>query len=123
VNTTFETMDETLKDLASIGLPIHVTELDMNASMRGQRNTNADITGAADRTGGGMVSEADRRQSEAYANLFRALIKHADSVEMVTFWGVNDAVSWLGRARPLLFDAEDNPKPAFDAVMKVPTEE
>jgi endo-1,4-beta-xylanase len=122
VSTTFETMDQTFADLASIGLPVHITELDMNASMRGQRNTNADITGAAARTEGGIVSEADRRQSEAYANLFRALLKHKDSIEVVTFWGANDAVSWLGRARPLLFDGENNPKPAFDAVMKVAIE-
>jgi len=71
---------------------------------------------------GDLVSDADKRQAEAYANLFRALIKHKDSVEMVTFWGANDAVSWLGRARPLLFDGEDKPKYAFQAVIKVATE-
>ena len=70
-----------------------------------------------------MVSEADRVQSEAYANLFRAILKHKDSIKVVTFWGVNDAVSWLGRARPLLFDGDDQPKPAFDAVMRVATGE
>jgi len=122
VSTTFETMDQTLADLASIGLPIHLTELDMNTSMRGQGNTNANIEGAAERAGGDLVSDADKRQAEAYANLFRALIKHKDSVEMVTFWGANDAVSWLGRARPLLFDGEDKPKYAFQAVIKVATE-
>jgi endo-1,4-beta-xylanase len=119
VNTSFAAMDQTLTDLESIGLPIHITELDMNAARGGQRGTNANIEGAASRTEGGMVSEADQRQSKAYADLFRALIKHKDSVEVVTFWGANDAVSWLGRARPLLFDGEDNPKPAFDAVMRV----
>ncbi len=122
VSTTFAAMDATLADLASIGLPVHITELDMNASMRGQRNTNADIAGSAARTEGGVVSEVDRRQSEAYANLFRALMKHKDSVKMVTFWGANDAVSWLARGRPLLFDGNDQPKPAFDAVMRVATE-
>ena len=122
-NTTFEQMDATLTDLESIGLPIHVTELDMNVAQGGQRGTNANIEGAASRTEGGLISEADRRQSEAYANLFKALIKHKDSVDLVTFWGVNDAVSWLGRANPLLFDGEDNPKPAFDAVMRVATGE
>ena len=122
VNTTFQTMDQTLTDLESIGLPIHITELDMNAARGGQRGTNANIEGAAARTEGGLISEADRRQSEAYANLFRALLKHKDSVALVTFWGANDAVSWLGRANPLLFDGEDNPKPAFDAVMNVAIE-
>ena len=123
VNTSFQVMDQTLTDLASIGLPIHITELDMNAARGGQRGTNANIEGAASRTEGGMVSEADQRQADAYANLFRALIKHKDSVDLVVFWGVNDAVSWLGRANPLLFDGEDNPKPAFDAVMNVAIEE
>ena len=121
-NTTFAQMDQTLTDLESIGLPIYITELDMNAARGGQRNTNANIEGAAGRTEGGLISDADRRQSEAYANLFRALIKHKDSVELVVFWGVNDAVSWLARSNPLLFDGDDNPKPAFDAVMNVAIE-
>jgi GH35 family endo-1,4-beta-xylanase len=39
---------------------------------------------------------------------------------MVTFWGINDDVSWLGAAKPLLFDADDQPKqPAFDTVIKL----
>jgi endo-1,4-beta-xylanase len=121
-NTSFEQMDQALTDLESIGLPIHITELDMNVAQGGQRGTSANIEGAAARTEGGLISEADKRQSEAYANLFRALIKHKDSVDLVVFWGVNDAVSWLSRANPLLFDGEDNPKPAFDAVMNVAIE-
>jgi endo-1,4-beta-xylanase len=44
-------------------------------------------------------------------------MKHKDAIKVVTFWGVNDAVSWLGRAKPLLFDGEDNPKAAFKAVL------
>ena len=123
VSMTFETMDQTLTDLETIGLPIHITELDMNSSMGGQRGTNADIAGAASRTEGGMVSDADRRQSEAYAGLFKALVKHKNSVKVVTFWGANDAVSWLRNGRPLLFDGNDMPKPAFDAVMRVVTGE
>jgi endo-1,4-beta-xylanase len=121
VSTTFETMDQTLTDLETIGLPIHITELDMNAAQGGQRGTSADIAGVAARTEGGIVSEADRRQSEAYTGLFKALVKHKNSVKVVTFWGANDAVTWLRNARPLLFDGEDNPKPAFDAVMSVVT--
>jgi len=123
VSTTFETMDETFKDLASIGLPVHITELDMNVARRGQRNTNADIANSAARTQGGVVDEAEQRQAKAYADLFRAIMKHKDSISMVVFWGVNDAVSWLRRARPLLFDGDNQPKPAFDAVIRVATGE
>ena len=118
-STTFETMDETFADLATIGLPIHITELDVNASRGGQRNTDANIEGAAERTQGGMVREADQRLADTYEALFRAVLKHKEHVKMVTFWGVNDDVSWLGASKPLLFDAQDQPKPAFDAVISV----
>lgn len=37
---------------------------------------------------------------------------------MVTLWGVNDAVSWRAAGKPLLFDGDNQPKPAFDAVIK-----
>ncbi len=122
LSTTYETMDETLTDLASLGLPVHITELDVNVAERGQRNTSADIEGAAQRTGGGIADDADARQAQVYADLFRAILKHKDSVELVTFWGVNDGVSWLRRGRPLLFDAQNNPKPSFDAVIGVAAE-
>jgi hypothetical protein len=49
---------------------------------------------------------------------FRAFVKHDKSVKVVTFWGVNDAVSWRAQGRPLLFDGNDQPKPAFDAVIR-----
>ena len=123
VSTTFDTIDKELTDLETLGLPIHITELDVNGARRGQRNTSGDVANSAARTEGGMVSEADRKQADAYAGLFRAIMKHKNSVKVVTFWGVNDGVSWLRRGSPLLFDADDQPKPAFDAVMRVATGE
>ena len=123
VSTSFETMDETLADLASIGLPVHITELDVNAAVRGQRNTRGDVATSTQRTEGGVVSEADQRQARAYEDLFRAIMKHKNSIEIVTFWGANDAVSWLGRGRPLLFDGNNQPKPAFGEVINVGTDE
>jgi endo-1,4-beta-xylanase len=38
-------------------------------------------------------------------------------VEVVTFWGPNDANSWRATGKPLLFDVNARPKPAFDAVI------
>ena len=71
----------------------------------------------ASATQGGLVENASQRQAGAYAGIFRAFLKHRDSVKMVTFWGVNDAVSWRARAEPLLFDGNNQPKAAFDAVV------
>jgi len=114
---SFEQEDEALTELETLGLPIHITELDVNSSQGGQRDTGADIANNAATTQGGLVEDANRRLAEAYAGLFRAFVKHDKLVKIVTFWGVNDAVSWRANGRPLLFDGNDLPKPAFDAVI------
>ncbi len=112
-------MDQSLAEMKALGLPIHVTELDVNSAAAGQRGTGADIGSNAGTTQGGLVADADTRLAEAYAGLFRAFVKHKDAIDVVTFWGANDAVSWRAQGRPLLFDGSNNPKPAFDGVMKV----
>jgi len=117
---TFEQEDQMLTDLDQLGLPIHITELDVNNSQGGQRNTGADVANISTMTGGGLASNSDQRLADEYSALFRAFLKHK-SVKVVTFWGVNDSVSWLRPATPLLFDGNDQPKPAFDAVMDVAT--
>ncbi len=119
VSTTFEAMDQALTEMAALGLPIHITELDVNGAQGGQRGLGADIGANAATTQGGLVEDADRKLAEAYAGIFRAFLKHRDSVKMVTFWGANDGVSWRSAGRPLLFDGENRPKLAFDAVIAV----
>jgi len=117
VSTSFETMDQALAEMKTLGLPIHITELDVNSAASGQRSTSGDVAANASTTQGGLVDDANRRQAEAYAGIFRAFIKHREVVDVVTFWGANDAVSWRAQGRPLLFDRNNQPKPAFDAVI------
>jgi len=117
VSMTFETMDQALTEMATLGLPIHITELDVNSAQGGQRGFGADIASNAATTQGGLVSDADKKLADAYAGIFRAFVKHRDSVKMVTFWGVNDANSWRANGKPLLFDGNSQPKPAFHAVI------
>ena len=117
VSTTFDMMDQSLREIATLGLPIHITELDVNTAQGGQRGTGADIGNNAATTQGGLVSEADKKLADAYAGIFRAFVKYRDSVKVVTFWGVNDAVSWRAQGKPLLFNGDNQPKPAFAAVI------
>jgi endo-1,4-beta-xylanase len=114
---SFEAEDAALTELEQLGLPIHITELDVNSAQGGQRDTGADIANNAATTQGGLVTDANQRLANQYANVFRAFLKHRNSVKVVTLWGVNDGVSWRAAGRPLLFDANDQPKPAFDAVI------
>jgi endo-1,4-beta-xylanase len=118
---TPEQLDQELTDLETLGLPIHITELDVNGSQGGQRGFGADVANNASATQGGLVSNADLRLANQYSNLFKVFMKHHDSVKVVTFWGVNDGVSWRANGHPLLFDKNDQPKPAFEAVIDVAT--
>jgi endo-1,4-beta-xylanase len=123
VSITYETMDTTLSDLASLGLPIHVTELDVNTAAGGQRGFGADIGANTSATEGNQIEEADKRLASSYAAIFKAFKKHKDEIEVITFWGINDAVSWRARGRPLLFDGSNLPKPAFYAVVETKAQE
>ncbi len=114
---SFEAEDQALRELETLGLPIHITELDVNSAQAGQRDTNAEVANNATTTQGGLVDDANRRLANAYAGLFRAFLKHQHSVKVVTFWGANDANSWRANGKPLLFDGNCQPKLAFDAVM------
>ena len=76
------------------------------------------IASRAATTQGGLVSEADKKLADAYAGVFRAFLKHRDKVKIVTFWGVNDAVSWRSGGKPLVFDGNNQPKAALEAVIK-----
>jgi endo-1,4-beta-xylanase len=113
-----ELEEAALTDIAKLGLPIHITELDVNGSSRGQRSQSADVAENAAAGGGGMANSADDKLAQQYANLFTAFVNHRDAVKLVTFWGVTDKDSWRASGKPLLFDGNWQPKPAFDAVLK-----
>gem|GEM_PF-333961 len=55
-------------------------------------------------------------QATAYATLFEIFLKHKDVVTRVTFWGLSDRRSWRAFQSPLLFDPDNNPKPALRAI-------
>ena len=74
-------------------------------------------------------TEMQQRLARRYEELFRIYLKHADSIDRVTFWGVADGMSWLNnfpvRGRtdyPLLFDRSLKPKPCAAAVLRLAEE-
>ena len=58
-----------------------------------------------------------KAQAEAYAKLFAIFIKHKDVVERVTFWGLSDRRTWRFGQHPLIFDAKNQRKPAYGAIV------
>lgn len=99
------------RDAASLGLPIHVSELD--ASLRsGER---VDLRSRAQR-----IEQQTARVGEL-AEAFMALPERQRFAFSV--WGARDTDSWLrqgdrddGQDQPLLFDGAGRPNPAYAAV-------
>lgn len=77
----------------------------------------------------GLPPQMQQRLAERYAELFRLLHRKRDAIARVTLWGVHDGISWKNdypipkrTNYPLLFDRGHRKKPAFDAVLQVPSE-
>lgn len=116
-----ELEDSFLTEVGKLGLPIHITELDVNAAQGGQRSQSADITQNAQANSGltGPDTSAQQQLTKQYSNLFTQFLKHRDAIKLVTLWGLTDADSWRKNGKPLLFDGNWQPKPAFDAVVRL----
>ncbi len=128
---TAQQHDETLKAFKELGVKVVVTELDIDVLPAVTRQPTADVSARAQATAesnpykAGLPDEMQQALAKRYAELFAVFLKHKDVITRVTFWGVTDRDTWLhnfpapGRTNhPLLFDRENKPKPAFDAVMR-----
>ena len=107
---------------ASNGKPLLqvITELDISTSAE---NFGADVSGPntpQHRPGMADQEEAETENGYYYRDLFDMLRTHSDSIESVTFWGINNSRSWLRTwpaARPweapLPFDDDLQVLPAY----------
>jgi endo-1,4-beta-xylanase len=123
-------IDSAIVDLAATGLQLMVTELDVDVlpSNRGQRTEAIEQqlmrSGAPDPYRAGLPDSVQLALARRYGEIVRVYLAHRDVITRVTFWGVDDAGSWLnnfpvrGRVNyPLLFDRRGMPKAAFDTVI------
>lgn len=133
---TAEQEDTTIEAFAKLGLKVKISELDIDVLPSASQNRGADVSqnyqlqAQLNPYSKGLPDSVQQDLAKRYADLFRVFLKHKDVVTRVTFWGVNDGDSWLnnwpvrGRTSyPLLFDRNNQPKPAFDAVIKVAEEQ
>ncbi|HEX5242148.1 MAG TPA: endo-1,4-beta-xylanase, partial [Tepidisphaeraceae bacterium] len=56
-------------------------------------------------------------QADDYAKLFSIFVKHKDSIDRVTFWGLNDRRTWRAGQNPLIFDSNNLRKPAYVSIV------
>jgi endo-1,4-beta-xylanase len=109
-SSTFNGFNKFLKEVEKLNLQVFVTELDVDDSL-----LLADIP------------ERDRLVAEFYKSFLDNILRHS-SVKAVLTWGLSDRDSWLQNfrprkdglpQRPLPFDAQLSPKPAFFALRDV----
>jgi endo-1,4-beta-xylanase len=104
-------IEETIVRIAELGLPQHITELDVSIY--------TDATDAYKI----VPEEILVKQGYRYKEIFEIFRRQAAYIDSVTFWGLADDHSWLryhpiSRADlPLLFDERLQPKPAYWGVV------
>jgi endo-1,4-beta-xylanase len=76
----------------------------------------------------GLPTDVQNLLTARYKELFDIFYEKRDKIDRVTLWGIHDTMSWKNgypiprrTNYPLLWDRNRKPKPAFDAVLKVPT--
>ena len=121
-------IEESILEYSALGLKVMFTELDIEVLERNfqgadvsQRMANSPEINPYTN---GLPENVQKQLADDYEALFKLFLKHKDKVTRVTFWGVNDGVSWLnnwpvrGRTSyPLLFDRNNQPKPAYFKVV------
>ena len=127
---TIAQIDSTIRAFAELG-DVMITELEIDV-LPSRGSMSADVgrreEGGAglDPYTGGLPDDVQQALADRYAEIFEVFLDHEDVISRVTFWGVTDGDSWKngfpipGRTNhPLLFDRAGDPKPAFDAVVRV----
>ena len=124
----FKDIEESILQYAALGLKVMFTELDIEVLPRNFQGADVNQRMGSDPSlnpyTAGLPDDVQKQLAADYEALFKLFLKHKDKVTRVTFWGVNDGNSWLngwpvrGRTNyPLLFDRNNQPKPAFYSVI------
>ena len=95
---SIDQMVEVMRDWETLGLDVAITELDIPVRQPGK----------------------EEAQATSYGNVVAACLS-VETCREITFWGFTDKYSWLNsflgpESRPLLFDENYKPKPAYFAV-------
>jgi len=108
-----EQIEQAIENYKALRLKVAITELDLTMTGAG----GGQLGQGGQRGAVPVTPEALAAQADAYAKLFALFAKHRDAINRVTFWGLNDRRSWRRGQNPLVFDGENQPKPALQAIV------
>lgn len=115
-----------IKAFSDAGLKVMITELDVDILPRTTSGANLQSVEVGENPyPNGLPDEMQQKLAGRYQEIFQTLCKFP-AITSVSFWGVADGRSWLNgfpvknrTNYPLLFDRQYQPKPAFEAVLRV----
>lgn len=136
-----EYIEAAIDSFSTLGVKVMVTELDIDVlplTREGQIIGTAfshsqfqleEFQEYLDPYTDGLPDEVQQQLTDRYEEIFQIFYDKRDKLHRITLWGVHDEMSWKndynvpGRTNyPLLFDRDYQPKPAVDAIMKIPEE-
>ncbi len=115
---TVANMEEAIEMYSSLGLDVQITEMDISLYLRGITYTEDQFY-----TPEKLTDAILEQQAARYREFFDMFRDHSDVISSVTTWGIVDSNTWLSEFEsrrqdfPLLFDGNQQPKPAFWAVV------
>lgn len=134
-----EYIEQAIDAYSALGIKVMITELDVDVlpltkegqivgrSMMESQFQLEEFKTFFDPYTDGLPQSVTEEQADRYAELFRIFYGRKEKVDRVTFWGVQDGMSWKngypipGRTNyPLLYDRDGKAKLARQAVLKVP---
>lgn len=134
-----EYIEAAIEAYSALGVKVMITELDVDVlpltkegqiigqGMSDKQFQNEEFKTFLDPYPNGLPESMQKALADRYAELFGIFYRKRDKIDRVTMWGIHDGMSWKNgypipnrTNYPLLWDRNKQPKPAFDAVLKVP---
>lgn len=111
----YRQLDEAIRAFHAQGLKVMLTEVDLDVIPGRKAGASADPFAKA------CPPQVLKREAEQYGALFALINRDAPMISRVTFWGLQDARSWLtgpGHTNyPLPWGRDLQPKPALQAIL------
>jgi endo-1,4-beta-xylanase len=133
-------IEDAIDAYAACGLKVMITELDVDVlpltkegqivgqGMADKQFQLEEFKTFLDPYRKGLPDSIQKALADRYAELFSIFYNRRDKIARVTLWGLHDGMNWRndypipGRTNyPSLWDRQRKPKPAFYAVLKVPS--
>lgn len=136
-----EYIEAAIDAYAALGVKVMITELDIDVlpltkegQIIGQGMSDPqfqleEFKAFLDPYPNGLPDSVQRQLTDRYVELFRIFYDNREKIDRVALWGVHDGMSWKNdypiprrTNYPLLFDRNRRPKPAFQAVLNLPSQ-